>query len=343
MGDPAADRFLDCVLQRSKKDIFLSWPIMLLIIPGSLGFLFYLLYRMYSDYGIWLELSEAGEYLVALFMCMDVSFIAYTMMKSLTLHLSRDAEWIDSLSDYADHEGKDVSRLRPISDEMTEQVLNRARLVSYLAFLAMFLMMILSFFVFDMTDYVSDGNPFEIPEKVVLVIALFDLSATVVFALIKIYRVDDIQSRFTEEFVRVMGDERIAEPMDSGIGAHRLSYQAAFIITAVVLYLIQYYLVIYLDGEGITLPQQSPVIMIVGLYFTFLFFFVIRTMNRHIRAQEGYEIGLINAIAEREGASGIDRVPYENGKPDDVWDSSFTILDIFYRAVLWIRRQFSRP
>jgi hypothetical protein len=316
MGMPAADRFLNGVLQRSRTDILMNPLVMLLIIPGSLSFIVYYIYLIYEAWGIWFHFSANGEYLIALFLSVDISYIAYMMMKSTQLHIERDIVWTDSLTEYAAGYGMDASRLREMSDGILAQRITWARAVAFIPLVALGLMMVLSFFVLNFWD----DSSFEIPELIVLSTAMGILFATTAFVHFKMYRVGDIQCRFTEEFKDVMDDEGITDTMVGKPHSHKFRIPIVLAIIAVILYLLMVFAVDLLKEQGIIAPQTHPAIIIGGIYLTLMFFYCVHVLNRHLRDQWAYEDKLLERIAEREGATGVETVYLEKGeRPLDTW------------------------
>jgi len=316
MGMPAADRFLNSVLQRSRTDFFMNPLVMLLIIPGSLSFIVYFIYLIYEHWGVWFHFSASGEYLIALFLSVDISYIAYMVMKSTQLHIERDIVWTDSLTEYAAGYGKGASRLREMSDGILAQRITWARAVAFVPLVALVLMMVLSFFILNFLD----DSTFEIPELIVLFTAMGILSATTVFVHFKMYRVEDIQCRFTEEFKDVMDDEGITDTMVGKPHGHKFRIPIVLAIITVILYLLMVFAVDLLKEQNITVPQTHPAIMIGGIYLTLMFFYCVHVLNRHLRDQWAYEDKLLERIAEREGATGVETVYLEKGeRPLDTW------------------------
>ncbi len=342
MGIPASDRFLDCVLNRAGKDVSLNPLILLLIIPGSVSFYLLLLYRIYLDWGIWGSISDSGEYLLTLFLSMDAAFIAYTLITSLTLHTSRNVEWTNALSDYTKENGKDSTQLRALADDMASLRMKNERLVSFLIFAGMVTMMILSFFIFDFDTYYGDYNPFEVPEAIILWIAVLDLSIITVFSLFKVYKVDEIQSRFTVCFAEAMDDEKLTEPMDTHIGEHKRETQIALVMAAIISSVALQLFFGYLRDVNIGVPHISTWIILPGFYFSFLFFYVTHILNKHIRHLWRYENRLLAWMAMREGATGVQRVEVEDmaARPKDRWNLSYFILDKTYSTIKWLKSFF---
>lgn len=310
MDIPAPDRFLDCVLYRAEKDIIISPLVMLLVVPGSLVFLLVFLIFIYLDWGVWFGLSDTGLYLTSLFLFMDVAFIMYVLVKSITLHIRGDITWMDALAEYAENKGKDASELRSILGELSSTRIRWFRLASFVIFLGSVLMMIISFFIFDFNDPYSAVSPFDVRTKVVLILAMAILCGTSFFGLIRVYRIDDIQCRFTEVFTRVMGDSRFSRPMESCIPLDMREALIAMVAIASSITLAIYIALEYVEGVKVPLID-SPWVYLLGFYFTSLFFYVLHILNRHIRIQWDYESELLNWMAVREGAKRVVRIPHK--------------------------------
>lgn len=337
MEIPAKDRFLDCVLHRAWKDLSVNPLILLLIVPGSLAFTIYFLCLIYMEWGIWLKLSDGGEYLLSLFLSMDISFIAYVVMTSLTLHTERMIEWTGSLADYAEGDGRDASELRGLAEEMESQRIGRGRLLAFSIFMGMIAMMVLSFLIFDFGSHYED-NPFAIPERIILALAVADLIAVSLFGLFNIYRIDSLQCRFTDAFVGAMGDDRLSDPMVSNIGKRKLVTHIALAAAAAIAFVAVNMVLDCLEGQGIEVPRIQYTTMILGLYFTFLFFYVIFLLNKHIRTVWGYENHLVLWMAEREGAKRIVPVPLEGQGAVDHWGRSLGKVSMLYKVAKWLKK-----
>lgn len=339
MDVPAKDKFLNCVMCRVGMDITINPLILLLIVPGSLSFLLYLVYLIHKAWGIWLSVSDAGEYLISLFLSMDISFIAYILMTSLALHIERVIVWVDSLTDYAVDNGKDASELRVLANDMALQRIRRGRLLAFAIFVGIVSMMVLSFFIWDFTSSTDVINPFEIPERAILLLAVADLCAVSLFGLFKVYRVDGIQCRFTEIFVGAMGDDKLSEPMVSNIGKNKLAVQIVLVLMAVILFLILNQVMNYIEGSMGIKPLHIPQItMIIGLYFTLLFFYVIHIQNKHIRTVGKYEDSLIKWMAGREGAKRIVAIQTESKGEIDPWISWLKRVSWLYTIIKWLKK-----
>lgn len=340
MDVPAKDRFLNCVMRRAGKDITVNPLILLFIVPGSLSFLSYFIYLIYESWGIWFKLSYEGEYLVSLFLSMDISFIAYILMTSLTLHTERVIEWVDSLTDYVEDNGKDASELRVLANEMASQRIRRGRLLAFVIFVGLVAMMVLSFFIWDITAIYSGNNPFEIPERAIVLLAVADICAVSLFGLFKVYRVDEIQCRFTDIFVGAMGDDWLSEPVVSNIGKNKLTVQIALVAMAAISFLLLNQVLDYIETLGTGQLHVPQITMILGLYFTFLFFYVIHIQNKHIRTVWTYEDNLINWMAGREGAKRIMAIQLESREENDPWLGSLSKIGWLYRIMNLAKKLF---
>ena len=312
----AADRFLDCVLRRAGRDISINPLVLLLIIPGSLSFVVLLIIRLYLDFGVWFGLSDAGEYLVSLFFSMDAAFITYVLMKSVKLHTDRAIVWTDSLSEFVEDNGKDSTELRMLAYEMASLRIVWGRMISFLIFVAMVAMMALSFFILDFRSG-SEGQ-FATPEMIVLLVAGVNLCGTSLFCHLRIFKVDAILCRFTATLSDLFDDKLMPEPLNTSIGEKNQITHIAMIVAAVVLTAVLEFSFGYLADAGFDIPNISPLLIIVGLYFTFLFFYVIITLNKHIKCLWEYENKLLVWMANHVGAKRIDRVLAEEprAKPE---------------------------
>ena len=313
MGIPAADRFLDCVLHRAGKDISISPFVLLLIVPGSLAFVAFVVIRLYIDTGMWFVLSQAGQYLVALFFSMDVGAITYTLMTSFRLHIGRNIEWTNALADYAEEKGKDPSEIREIEQEMGLQRVKWARMLSFIVFASTVAMMVLSFFTLDFRSGEGD-NKFVAPEYAALALSLANIFISSLYGLYRVYQIDDIQCRFSTAFTDAMQDDEMPEPMSTVVGQNRLRVQLALLLGALVLAIALEITMRYLDTTNVPVSHVSPLIVFIVIYSTFLFFYVIHILNKHIARQWKYENKLLVWIAAREGATGVARIRIDSSE-----------------------------
>ena len=340
MGVPASDRFLNCVLRRAGMDITINRLVIVLIVPCSLTLVLYLAYLIYKDWGIWFGFSDPGEYLISLFFSIDMTFITYSVIKSVTLVIERGIIWTDSLTAYAEENGKDTSELQMLADEMRGQRTKRLRILSFLVFLAMISMMVISFFVFDFRHWSSSNHEiFRQATLVVLSIASVDMFVTGVFTLMKIRKVDYIQCWFTDAFRRTMDDDWMPKPMVTDIEKNKRVAHVILIIATVIGTVLGKIVLDYLLSLRVDVPDIPIWLMVIGLYFTFLFFYSIHVMNRHIRVLWKYENELLDWMSEREGAKKVVRVPIDKDDRESMtlWESSFGLWDYFLLVGRWLK------
>ena len=333
MENEALDRFLNCVLQRSRKDRFLDPLVILLIIPGSLFMEGLIMLSIYLDWGVVPRLSVSGQFCLVMFLVMEVSFILYILMKSMTFHTRRDAVWTESLTEYAEGKGKDVSELRRLSDDMVSNVIERGSLVAFLAFLAISFFMLLIFFLIDFIRTPEDTLLLIENTFIIAVIA----EALVIFMLItlKMDRLDSTQCRFTVLFEELMGDELMAGCMYlkrrdlKKVQAVLLALSFLLFLTVIVTHDI-------LEDDGIVLYHtSSPIVLFLMIYSVLLFFYTVYVMNRHLRAQWGYESKLLAMISVHEGVKSVKRfkIEYDEDDQDDDSAGSLARVKRFFRHI----------
>jgi hypothetical protein len=341
MGMSAEDRFLDCVLRRAGKDISINPLVLLLIIPGSLSFIVLLIIRLYIESGVWFGFSDAGEYLIALFFSMDAAFITYVLMKSIKLHTDRTIVWTDALCEFVEDNDKDSRELRLLADDVASQRIVWGRMVSFLIFAAMVAMMALSFFILDFRSGSGDGQ-FKTPEIIVLGIAAANLCITSLFGVYKLNKIDDILCRFTELLKGTFDSKGFPEPMKPSTMKNKVEIQVALIVISLVLTTVLRFSIRYANGLGFNIPEVNPILMVVGLYLSFLFFYVIHILNRHIRHLWEYENKLLAWMAIHVGADRIERIPIEEKRerPAGQGKISFMLSELIRQTKRWFKEYF---
>lgn len=112
MTDTGADRFLNCVMERNEYDTVMPVIVLALVSIGTPAYYAYSMikYQIETEY----IFTPDFYYIHVLFMSMIGVFLMYIIVRSLRNHHRRDLEWMDSLTDYARHEGKDVRELETI-------------------------------------------------------------------------------------------------------------------------------------------------------------------------------------------------------------------------------------
>ena len=116
MGNPGADRFLNCVLNRNEHDIVIHVAVLALIIFGTPSYLL-TVFIMYDAVGWNVTFSE--YYSILLFLAILAVFVYHMIVGSMIKHQKRDIEWMESLTEYARCEGKDVQELEALRSKAT--------------------------------------------------------------------------------------------------------------------------------------------------------------------------------------------------------------------------------
>ena len=135
-----------------------------------------------------------------------------------------------------------------------------------------------------------------------------------------------------------MGDDTLSEPMVSNIGKNKLRIQIDLVAMAAVSFLVLNQILYYIEAQNIETPQIPQITMILGLYFTFLFFYVIHILNKHIGTVWKYEDRLIKWMAEREGAKRIVALQTESKVETDLWGRSLGKISWLYKIAKWLKR-----
>ncbi len=279
MGNPHADRFLTCVLHRSRSDMLVRIGMLFVItavIPGLMLLLLVIL--------LYIDRVTNPDCLVALsiFMCLLISYIIYRMFRILHYHHVRDMIWMDSLTSYAESKGKDVSELRSIMNESedtrSEQIL---RILYCIAMVQGVVAVLEGLYVIQDTQSMGIlSTTFTAFTIIILVETAFVSS----YQFVKIRRYDDIQCRFTVEFSELFRDELGMMPMVTGITVRRLW------------------------------PHVVLMFATLGIYVVIFALWTIHTLNVHQSRQWTYEEELVKGIAGLEGATGIIPVKADLGE-----------------------------
>lgn len=334
MEEAALDRFLNCVLQRSWKDRFLNPMVILLIIPGSLFLEGLVILCIYLDWGIIPRLSDAGQFCMVLFLVMEVAFILYILMKSISFHTRRDAVWTDSLTEYAEDKGKDASELRRLSEDMVSHTIEWGSIAAFLAFLAISFFMLLIFFLFDF--YNTSVDTLLLIESIFLIIVIAEALVICLLIVLKTDKLDSIQCRFTVLFEELMGDDLKA----GGMSLNKMDFKKGqAILLGLSVFLCLSVIVIHnlLEESGIVMYEtSSPIVLFLIIYSVLLFFYTVYVMNRHLRAQWGYESKLLVMISAHEGVKSVKRfkIEYDEDDQDDDSAGSLARVKRFFRHIV---------
>ena len=113
----AAERFLNCVIKRNESDLFVSVTVLVLVILGSPSYIILSMLRFQIETGYYYDIGH--YYTVILFMTMAAAFILFMIARSLNMHVIRDIDWMDSLTEYAESKGKDTGPLSGIGSGIT--------------------------------------------------------------------------------------------------------------------------------------------------------------------------------------------------------------------------------
>ena len=334
MGEAALDRFLNCVLQRSWKDRFLNPLVILLIIPGSLVMEGVIMLSIYLNWGIVPRLSVSGQFCLLLFLVMEVSFILYILMKSMTFHTRRDAVWTDSLTEYAEDKGKDTTELRRLSDDMVSNTIERGSLVAFLIFLAISFFMVLVFFLIDFIH--ASSNTLLPIESIFIIAVIAEAVVICLLIILKMDKLDSIQCRFTVLFEELMGDEMSVGGMSLKSRDFK-KVQAVLLAVSLFLSLSVMTIHYHLEGSGIVFyDTSSPIVLFLIIYSVLLFFYTVYVMNRHLRAQWGYESKLLATISMHEGVKSVKRVQiqYDEDDQKDLSAGRFTRVKRLFRRII---------
>ncbi len=277
MGSVGTDRFLNNVVKRSYKDVMVNPLVLLLIFPGCFGFTIYVVWTLVESWHLPVSafIAPATIFTAVGFVAILALAVVFYMVRAISLHHSRDTDWMYALLGYAAHNGKDVTELEELCDEMAGLVgkrYERFALVVFLLFSICFTFQGL-FTEIAISDYPEDIT-YSIANTIVASVIII-VAVTLLHNLAAIYMMDSIQCRFTKVFSELMSDDTEVVTMKA---TARISDIKKHIILLVVT---------------------------LGAYSALLGVMYVHTMNKHIRSQWDYEVRLLNWMSAREGAEGI--------------------------------------
>ena len=210
MRNEAADRFADCVVSRTEKDLILRMSLLLIIafvMPLVSGLVTFYLCNNYVKEGVLSADSlEISIYVFFAVFCSIISFIMFSMIGRAGSHRARDAEWMDSLIEYAKSKGCDVSRLSKIKTSRGYSSMSMSKALSFMCWVGTLVFMILILFFFS-TDspYYYSGLSLIVIYVTLLFQFFFIMGPTVRFA--GIHESDQVQ--FTRELKSILATKGI--------------------------------------------------------------------------------------------------------------------------------------
>lgn len=277
MEIPGADRFLNCVLNRSKRDMVLKILVLLLIVLGTPAYMINGILSFQIGIG---EFYLDHYFTVVMFMSAIAAYIIYDIVKSLVQHKERDVEWMSALIEYASFFGKDTEGLSSIRDEIPGLVTRGYLKGAFLLFIAEAVWAIVQA-TLDMSFFLES--------EVIIVIEVIDtafifvmLSVVCLIVHDRISIIDVLQSRFTAVFSELMDDgNRRLEPMPKAVWRSK--------------------------------PLRHMFLMIatLGFYSIPYSLWTVHQMNLHIKRQWAYERSVLEWMAARDGAISVEKVEKE--------------------------------
>lgn len=278
MRDEYADRFANCVVNRSEKDLIMRLPLTLitiLVMPFVSGCIVYYLCEYYISKSYLHDSSlEIALFVFLTVFCSLISFTMCSMVSRSKNHSDRDMEWMDSLIGYASVKGCNTDLLKQKRNDANGYGLLLSQTLSYLFWGFTLVLLILSLFLFtseSLSGFAWLG--LILIYAVVLIQFIFTLGPAIRFP----GNNDSIQSEFTFALRDQLALKGIhIDPMLRSVpNSHRIIW---FILTVVTL----------------------------GLFHVILVFYSIMALNRHMYSQWMYEEKLLKSIMDAEGATGIE-------------------------------------
>lgn len=273
-----ADRFVDCVVQRSQRDNVLGTFSMLLtmVLPYLIGMVILVLVFA-SDpevlegwsFDVATEVGLIAENCIA-------GYILLAMTRRSRKHLSRDLDWMDALIGYVGSHGMDTSGMEELRGRAAKGAWGARLAVAKVLWAIGVLFLIAVVLYLGHGDGPYDGDILMLVtlSYILLMIQfLFAVGATTGFP----SRHDEVQCEFTRELKqRCEGFGLFIPAMERRVPKrHRVVRAVLFIVT-------------------------------LGLFSIPLLLLCNMHLNRHIRGQWSYEERLMDDIISFEGGSGIE-------------------------------------
>ncbi|MBO4569584.1 MAG: hypothetical protein J5674_06550 [Candidatus Methanomethylophilaceae archaeon] len=270
MGGTEADRFLNCVMRRSESDSLFRVGVVLAVSMLCPLFVAFVLYSWYEDQQSDMELG------VGLISWTVIFYVLYLEVRGIALHRMRDAEWMGSLAAYARSRGRGTEEMDGFLGSSGVSDSGRALAVSRAAFIFLFAFNV--FLALWMRASGIDEGSSSLISGLMPSLMVVELSVTAAYLFKAVVSHDSLQSEFTSLFVDAMGEDLgLREPMRTSFTGSRVRLW----------------------------PHAVLLIVTLGLYSTFFNLLVVHKMNVHLTSQWAYEEGLVAAMAEAEGASGV--------------------------------------
>jgi len=287
MSRDGVDSFLTCVMRRSENDGVItvgSVLLLMIVIPVIVYGVCLFLLLIASDSGAYsLDMVTSDDFVaVAVFSSIISALVVYRMMDSYNGHKKRDLVWTSSLIAYAKSYGHDVSGLESAAAQLsTDKSELVTKILMVYAVIISIIHLILCFL--GMTGVMDLGNI----NTVVSVMSLGSfILMTIAASLVFIYsrRHNNLQCEFSRQWTEVMKDEFPGmAPMEIPMFFKKLW------------------------------PHLILVVITFGLYSYILVMISVHGLNTHVFKQWTYETNLLNAIRDKEGATGYEVVAKDYG------------------------------
>jgi hypothetical protein len=270
MSIPGAERYLNCVLHRGEEDILLVISVMLIAIVGIPGLILYQILPLYIESSV--EFDLLSFYVYILFMSVLIAFFAYRMNASLLHHYERDLEWLSSLIEYAEGQGKETMALTALRDNMCGLVSRKL----YKITLAIFLVLMVADTALAASYLYLNDYVLYYYEYAVIFAVFITLSGNALYVVDRIEKIDSIQCKFTQSFSECMSDEQpIIGSMPETVKPHRMWLHVVLIVVTL------------------------------GIYSLILTIMAAHSLNAHIREQWAYEEDLLKWMMTKDGVDNI--------------------------------------
>ena len=278
MGNPYADEFLTCVLDRPRTDVTIRLS-MLITVMGMLPLIFFgitmLIYFMTEE--ILVEPSLG----LMLYVFLMSTYVLYVITQTAYDHHERDIRWANVLTNYAGSKGKDTTELSAIASELTSDRSDILRkiLMVYVGFQGLVSLAVCAYVCVN--DFSADILRGSI--NLFSTVFLIQIGIISCFQFVYTRKYDDVQQRFTVALSDAFGGELKTPAMNTGIKLRKLW------------------------------PHIAVMVCTFGIYVLLFGLLTVHTMNMHMARQWTYEESLLREIAEMEGANGIEIIPMDYG------------------------------
>ncbi len=280
MNIPGANRFLNCVLKRDEKDSVLMILVIMFVAFGTPSYMLYGMIRFQIETQ---QLYGLGSYFrIVMLMTCVATFVIYFVIKSFSDHHERDVVWMESLTEYARHNGCDTSEMVRLTEEL--KGLSNPKYVksTLVTFVVITVICTVSSILYGISTS-GETVIMDIEEIIMISFTIVELAAINIFIFTTIRKIDSIQCGFTKLFCEAMSDEEhVLEPMFTGVKYRKLR------------------------------PHIILMVCTLGVYVFIMTLWTVHTMNLHILGQWKYEENVLDWMVKRDGVESVESITRDN-------------------------------